>query len=69
MREFRIFAELPDGTGGTIYEEFDYICLDNYPDNVDVGYFKNLALSLYPDVLFVQVYELAEEISMKRKDK
>jgi len=65
-REFRIFAEIPDGKGGIIHEEIDHVVYDSYPDEVDTKYFISLALDLYPDCVFVQVYELAEEIKVSR---
>lgn len=69
MREFRIFAEIPDGRGDILHEEFEYICQEDYPDEIDIKYFKTLAMDLYPDVLFIQVFELAEECKIHRRDK
>ena len=68
-REFRIFAEIPDGKGGIFHEEVDYLCQENYPDEVDISYFRTVALDAFPDAIFVQVYELAEEIKIQRGGK
>ena len=68
-REFRIFAEISDGKNGHFHEEFDYICQENYLDEIDLMYLKTLAIELFPDVLFIQIYELAEEIKIPRRNK
>lgn len=68
MREFKFYAEIPDGKGFFFHELIEELTLDHYPDSIDIAYCKTLALDLYPDCTFIQVFELAEEVVL-HKDK
>ena len=69
MRYFKVFAEVPDGRGNVFYEEIEHLEQNNYPDDADINYFKTIALDLFPDTSFIQIYELAEECKIHRSKK